>query len=49
MRQVNLRDPRERRVALVCLLVETCQLSTCLLVMAGKSARPDLKGMGHGG
>jgi hypothetical protein len=48
VRQLDLRDPRERRDALVCLPVETCQLSTCLLALADESAQPDLKGMGHG-
>ena len=49
MRQLDLPDPRERWDALVCLPVEICQLSTCLLAFAGESVQPDLKGMGHGG
>ena len=49
MRQLDLRDPRERCDALACLLVETCQLSICLLAVAGESAQRYLKGMGHGG
>lgn len=48
MRQLDLRDPRERWDALPCLPVETCQLSTCLLALVGESAQLDLKGMGHG-
>jgi hypothetical protein len=46
--QLDLSNPLERREALVCMLVETCQLATCLLALAGESAQPDLKGMGHG-